>query len=347
MPAWRWLGRLFGAERRAAALAARGQAAAAFVESRLHQLSDPAKPSASDGTMEERILGALLAKGFRKYAVSAKQRAGIAEAVRRAVAVGAPIPLWFSFGGYKLWRFDEAPEADWAELFTLIHYASWLKPVAAIYPPGVVFDFASDAIVVERLNNIPKAETDAYAASFARVIARVAPLLPKNLAFRFFSVYEPAEFEPEFTGHLAAIRAQNGGRPAALGQWSAPSIELNVRPRAGQTDDPLWREKVYELLLAYNAMAKRSERLSGPDRIIVAPTRIEHRNCIPVGSTRASVAKFWTGVGALRPAADSFIEAVLSPSQLRKAAFDWVPVAVSGLEGRNFARLRILREEAR
>ena len=347
LPARGWLGRLFGGKRRAADLAARGQAASAFIEARLRQLAAPPSAPTREGSLEERLLAALLAKRFRKFSVTAKQHAGIAEAVRRAVAANAPVPLLFPFGGYKLWRFAEAPEADWAELFTLIHYANWLKPVAAIYPPGVVFDFASDAIVIERLNNIPRADTDAYAASLDRLIARIAPLLPANLVFRHFSVYEAADFEAEFAGHVAAIRARNGGKPPALGEWVAPSIELNVRPRPGQTDDPLWREKVFELMLAYNAMAKRAARLADPSFIVASPTRLENRNCIPIGTTRASVAKFWAGVGALQPAGESFVEVVLSPSQARKASFDWAPVAVPELPGRNFERLRILREARR
>ena len=353
MAPWEWIGRALRARPREAATndaptnEAIGPLAAAHIAARLRRLGEPVSAAAGDAAVEDRILSALLSKRFRKFAVSSRQRAGIEEAVRRNVRAGAPIRLWFPMGGYKLWRFDEAPEPDWAELFALIHCADWLKPVAALYPPGVVLEFASDAIIVERLNNLLPAETGAYARGFTALLEFVSRALPANLVFAevpIGSLYTPAEFEAEFARHLAAVRAKNGGKPPALWPKVGASIELNVRPRPRQTRDRLWREKVFELLLAYNAMERREQRISAPDRIVAWTNRLEHRNCIPIGSTKASVAKFWAGVGAIAPTDAGFIEAVLSPAQARGAPFAWAPVAITGLGGRNFRRVRVLHD---
>lgn len=343
-----WLKRLFGAPARSGEADERSRAVQAFVTARLGRLSMPielARPDA--GGIEARIFAALMSKRFRKKSVSPRQQAGIRESIRRCVARGAPLKLCLPFGGYKLWRFAEAPEADWAELFSIMHYANWLRPVALGYAPGVEFTFASDAIVLERISNIAPPETAAYATSFAALIEFLARFVPNNLVFSYMtfgSLYPPGAFEAELQEWVQESWARNGGKPPALSDPARRGIDLNVRLRPGQADDPEWREKVHIVHHAYYQMRKRSDYLRDPERIIVFPAPLSHENCIPVGSTRASIAKFWVGVGALRQRGGGFVETVLTPSQAAAARFDWVPVAIPGLPQRNFSRLRILTD---
>lgn len=343
-----WVRRLLRTSPRAGAESELGHAARAFVAERLSRLAAPVEPPAAGGDVAARIFSALMSKRFRKYSVKPERQAAIRAAIARCVERGAPIKLCLPFGGYKLWRFAEAPEADWAELFAIMHYARWLSPVALAYPPGIDFTFASDDIVVERINNIAKAETAAYAASFTALLDFVAGFAPKNLVFSLVTVgslYAAAEFEAELAAAVAAFTARNGGALPALGDWAKKGIDMNVRVRAEQADDPQWREKVHVVHQAYYEIPARRAYLADPERILVFPARLDTENCIPIGSTRASVAKFWVGVGALEKRKDSFVERVLSPAQAAAAQFDWAPVSIDGLSGRNFRRLRILREE--
>lgn len=94
----------------------------------------------------------LMSKKFRKYAVSPEYQNYIKQSVNKSISAGEPIKLTWPFGGYKLWRLAEAPEVDWAELFSLIYFTKWLKPVSEIYQPGVWLDFYSDDIVVEMMD---------------------------------------------------------------------------------------------------------------------------------------------------------------------------------------------------
>ena len=55
------------------------------------------------------------------------------------------------------------------------------------------------------------------------------------------------------------------------------------------------------------------------------------------------MAKFWVAVGALQPNGDSYYEVVLTPKQLEAATFDWEPVNIKGLAGKNFSRIRVLK----
>jgi hypothetical protein len=63
---------------------------------------------------------------------------------------------------------------------------------------------------------------------------------------------------------------------------------------------------------------------------------------IPIGTTKTSIAKFWVGVGALQRRQDTFIEIILTPSQIANTKYVWQSVGIKGLEGKNFAKIRVI-----
>jgi len=46
-------------------------------------------------------------------------------AIRLSIKENKPITILEMFGGNKLWRFEEAPEIDWAELFSLTYFMQY------------------------------------------------------------------------------------------------------------------------------------------------------------------------------------------------------------------------------
>jgi hypothetical protein len=72
------------------------------------------------------------------------------------------------------------------------------------------------------------------------------------------------------------------------------------------------------------------------------PTLFARNNVIAVGTTKASIVKFWVGAGALQRRDDAFIETILSPSQLQNAKTEWQPLSVHGLKGKNFSKIRVV-----
>ncbi len=313
-------------------------------------LSD-VKPT-NDKEMAEAVLKALMSKKFRKFSIPEKSQAIIRAAVEKNMANNEPIKISWPFGGYKLWRLEEAPEPDWAELFSIMYIARWLKPVCALYPKGVVFTFWVDEVVISRMNNIPQADLDAYQKTFADLLAFIRPWLPPNLQFEVFlerSQYESSEaFEAGLAAemeNLAQTRAEN---PQPLSEAARRSIEMNVRVTPEQAKDALWQEKVDLMHNAYYALQERQSRMRPPyvAENITAFTVFFEPNVIPIGSTKTSVAKFWVGVGALQRREGSFIETILSPSQLEAAKTIWEPVAIEGLRGNNFKKIRLTEQSS-
>lgn len=315
-----------------------------FIQKRLDQLR-PEKTGQSflsQDQLVDFIFKTIMSKKFRKFSVSEEYQKQVKEAIERSVSKNEPIQFVFVFGGYKLWRLEETPDVDWAELFALMYYAKWLKPIAEVYEPGLVFDFCSDEIIVGRMNNISEAETESYTNGFAMLLDFLRQYVPENMKFILTpvrSLYTPAEFEEDLKEKIALMEKKLGGLPA-LDERHKHMVEMNVRLKPGQDSDPLWREKVELMHQAYYTVSRRRPYARSKDKILVFCMPI--LNCIPVGTTKTSVAKFWVGVGALKPKADEYSEYVLTPSQLEGSKFEFVPVSIKGLSSKNFQKIRVL-----
>jgi hypothetical protein len=230
-----------------------------------------------------------------------------------------------------------------------MYYLRWLQPVYEMYPPGIRFLFRFDEVVIEKLNNITESETQAYRKSFDNLLAFIRPLIPPNMQLETFferSRYENYEaFEKELAVEIEALRAERAKNPSPLSSRTVAMIELNVRLKPGQADDPEWREKVDLAHIAYYALQNNKVhpvKHYEHEGIIAFPTVFEASNLIAVGTTKTSITKFWVGVGALKQKDGSYIETILSPSQLEKTKFSWEPVSIEGLEGKNFKQIRVI-----
>lgn len=298
--------------------------------------------------MVDYIFDSLMSKKFRKYSVPEKNKAIIRAAIEKNVLHNEPIAISWPFGGYKLWRLEEAPESDWAELFTLIYIARWLAPTCAVYTPGVTFTFWFDEVVISMMNNIPQDDLDTYRASFERLLAFIRPLLPDTMRFETFlerSQYVSTDaFVQELAVAMEDLRRARATNPQPLSDSAQRSIEMNVRVTPEQAADPLWKEKVDLMHYAYYNLQESKHTVRPPYALanITAFTTFFEPNVIPIGTTKTSIVKFWVGIGALQKRTDGFIETILSPSQLDTTHTTWEPVHIQGLGGKNFNRIRIV-----
>ncbi len=302
------------------------------------------KPNlSSKEALAEFIKKAILSKKFRKYSVDDAFLKSLNRAVNINLDKNEPIKFALPFGGYKLWRFEEFPEVDWAELFTLIYYTNWLKPILNNYEPGVWFDFSSDDAIVEILDNIPKKDTDAYANSFRKLINFMERFMPENMRFTITQVgsrYAKGEFEAELKEKMETLKNSIGGLPK-VSESERKMIDLNAKPRPGEKRDDVWYQKNKLLHDAYMTVSKRRPYYRTEDKLLAFTKKLP--NGVAIGTTKTSIAKFWVGVGVLKRRDDGFIESILSPDQLEKAEYEWQPVSIEGLNGKNFNRLRVVQ----
>ncbi len=294
--------------------------------------------------LEDAILAKVMSKKFRKLKAD-DEAVGIAKAaIKHAIEHKEPVKVGLLFGGNKLWRFGEAPEIDWAELFSFIYFLRWMKTIASVYEPGVHFDYYSQDISVETLNNVPRDETDRYQATFKAMLEWTKPYMPERVKVtyrRHADEYsDRSEYYKELEAGKEVVLAQNHGELPKLDEAQKLATGLNVKLRQGQDDDPLWREKVE---LEHQAIFKTKSLVPYlTDMTIIPSCPTPYPGLIATGSTKRSFAKFWAAVGALEKHDDSYSEIVLTPKQLAAADFEWEDVNIEGLQGKNFKKIRVI-----
>jgi len=315
-----------------------------YIESRLKALKEPAdfKEIKNKDELESEIFRLLMSKKFRKYSVNPEYLDHIHSAIKLSIDKNEPIKLTLVFGGYKLWRLPESPEVDWAELFSFIYYTNWLKPICEIYKPGVWFDFYSDDVILEIMDNIPKKDTERYVASFKGLLDFMGEYIPENLSLTINRVGDQYKSYDDFKKELEElkkkVKAELKGFPI-LTPEQVNLVDLNVKLAPGQDDDPKWREKVFLTHEGYVQVSERRPYYRTSDKIFIITRPIN--NSIAVGTTKRSVAKFWCGIGALEEKNDDYSMLILSPKQIETSDIKKEKINIDELEGKNFGEIKI------
>ncbi len=272
--------------------------------------------------LQENLYRLIMRKSFRKWALPADARDRIKTAVNICTAACKPLNFVFEFGGYKLWRLPSAPYPDLAEKYMLRHYAAYLKPIAELYEPGVCLYFASDDCVVERMNNIKTQALEIYAGAFQKCLDRIRPELPGNLKMSYVRLAELYPSRQELEDELQIAFADNMKKfetwPAEKKERMARRAVLNfcisgplaARDLSGMTQAEYDRRLIEGAVYhdAFEDCSKRRAFVLGPDKILLFCTPIPQ--AVAIGTTKASVTKFWTGVGIF----EDGLEKVLPPS---------------------------------
>ena len=316
-----------------------------YILSRINELAAPiVADDIGSEKLEDAIYAKVMSKKFRKLKPGKECVELTRKAIELCVKEGKPITIFQLFGGNKLWRFDEAPEVDWAELFSFIYFIQWCRLIASVNKPGVHYVYFSQDISVQSLNNLPRSETDRYSESFKAMLKWLEPYLPSNIKVSYERHYDLFENSDDYSKEIEEAKklvlASNDGKLPTLDDKQRAATELNVRLKPGQDDDPQWREKVE---LEHQAIFKTKtlqEPMNNPYKIWTCPTY--YPDSVVTGSTKRSLAKFWAAVGALEKDSEGFHEVVLTPKQLAEAKFDWEDISIEGLTGKNFKKIRII-----
>ena len=313
-----------------------------YIQQKLDKLKTQENTSIENNEeISDFIFKTIMSKKFRKY--SAKPE--LVESIKNAIQINTekkqPINLTFLHGAYKLWRLEESPEADWAELFASMYYTRWLKPICEIYKPGVWFDYFVDDLIVNKLDNIPFSEIESYVKSFQTVLDFLKLYQPKNMKMTITRVGDQFESPKAFYALLEENIKKVESTNPVFTQRQLEMVELNAKPTPEQLKDPQWREKIHIVHDAYIPTKTSPRYHYRPDKILVFNQPLPSGTVIAVGTTKTSIAKFWVGVGALKRFDDSYIEYIFSPKQLKEHTFTKEHVHIDGLDSKNFKNIRV------
>ena len=246
----------------------------------------------------------------------------------------------------KLWRLEESPDPDWAELFTLMYFTNWLKPICEVYEPGVWLDFFMDDLIIPKLNNIDVSDVRQYISLFNELLSFMKKYQPGNMKMTLTPVgsqFESEEaFDKSLNDNLEKLAEENLGVVPAIDERVKAMVELNVKPTDEQLKDQKWREKVWNIHTAYMTTKSEPGYHNSPDKIKAFTQPLSSGTTISVGTTKTSVAKFWVGIGALKKRGDEFIETILTLKQLDTIPTEKVEIHITGLKGKNFETIRVV-----
>ncbi len=303
--------------------------AAGYLRNRLERCSkyDLSDDERGELGLSEFLFKQIVSKKFRKWSIDDDTQQRIRKAIDLNVHANAPLKFTFPFGGYKLWRLQTAPEVDWAEFFTIAYYLTYLAPIAAAYTPGVLLSFCSDDIIIERMNNIPDANQESYASSFNILLDAFRMYFPTNVTVELRRVrdFYPDRrvYESELAANIEQFEKEFASLDPALLAEKEKSSALNIRwdglrDLTGLSDAEK-HEMIRHATVLHDAtcfVSKRKEFVRGEDKVVIFSNKI--RNCVPLGTTKSSRTKFWTGFGVLERRGDDFYDLVLSPDQYMK-----------------------------
>lgn len=320
-----------------------------YIESSLEQLAMPVEvvDNINASNINEILFRLLTTKKFRKYSLNDDYVAHIKKSIAASIEANEPIKVVFFGGCYKLWRLEESPEADWAEVFAYMYYTQWLKPICAVYKPGLWFDFLLDDYIVPRLNNISEEDVESYRASRDAVLSFVRPFQPANLTLTHTgegSLFTSREqYETSLDRSVSELAKTFPNGLPQLSEAERASVELNTRVTPEQQRDPLWREKVELLHRAYY-LARNETGYYAPEtnKIIAFTQPFAPGRPLAIGSTKDTVAKYWAGAGALKKTVNAYRPLVLSPKQLSGTESTWENTTFPQLSGKNFSRVRVV-----
>lgn len=290
----------------------------------------------------DEIFRLLMSKKFRKYSAKPELIEHIKNTIKTSINNNQPIKLVFPHGAYKLWRLEEAPNPDWAELFTVMYYTKWLKPICETYQPGIVFEYFVDDYILPIIDNITLKTVDIYINEYQKVLDFIKDYQPINFKMiitRFGDVYgSPEKFEKDLQKSVEKLSSTN----PVFTKENLKTTKLNACPTTEQLKDSKWCEKILLIHDAYMIIKKELGYTFNPEKIPVFCQSLPSGKYLIVGTTKTSIAKFWVGVGALKKRGGEFIEYILSPNQLETQKTTKENIYIKSLDSKNFSSIKIL-----
>ena len=277
---------------------------------------------------KELLMRRLTSGKFRKSSLDDDAKSQIASAVKFNLSTNEPLKLTYPFGGYKSWRVEGFPNADLAEFLTISYVVRFAKYLAECYEPGVIVQFTSDDVIIEKIDNYKKNDLDAYSETFAKIIEVFRPHLPNNVKLEYRRVVPDLYDKEEYLVDLEAAVASFNTTNNPLKDFKTDGFDFNFMVTGKEDFSSLSEQELRDLYKtlepyskAYLSIPRRRAFNRGEDKIVIFSQKIP--NSIDIGSTASSKAKFWAGTGIVEIGDDKMVDRILSPKQFTEYKKDF------------------------
>ncbi|MEO8581782.1 MAG: hypothetical protein ABI425_04405 [Patescibacteria group bacterium] len=322
-----------------------------LVQSSQHDITANEQQFLESRGLEDFIYSKLTSKKFRKSKMEGDCVTRTKEAIRLRIEKKEPISIVYPQGGYKLWRFPSSPTVDWAEFFNISYLVEYIAPIAKMYEHGVQITYYMHTLLMELHDNLTTEEIQAYVDSFDHLLIGISKYLPKNITIsilrdadlysrdEYFTALEEGKSlaEKEYNS-LPKIKTDDLARMANLNiKWDGK--EDWTKLTQAQKNEKVYLAALYEMA-ATSQLKRVGEKVKSPDNVLVFTKAA--KDFIGIGSTKASIAKYWVGFGVLQRKGDSFLPVILTPSQYEQAKkLDHTTVVVDLIQSQNFKEILV------
>lgn len=289
-----------------------------------YELSSNEEALIKTNGLEDFIFSKLASKKFRKSKMEPECVARTQEAIKLRIKEKEPITIVYPQGGYKLWRFPSSPTADWAEFFNIAFILEYIASVAKVYKPGVHIVYYMHTLLMELHDNLTTEEIRAYVDSFDQLLEQFRQHLPSNVTIsilRDADLYTRDEYFTALEEGKELAEKEYETLPKAKTDDLARMANLNIKwdgkedwTKLTQTqkDEKVYLAALYEMA-ATSQLKRVFEKVKSKNNVLVFTKAT--KDFIGIGSTKASIAKYWVGFGVLQQKDESFLPIILTPSQ--------------------------------
>lgn len=301
-------------------------------------------------------------KKFRRR-FTEKTHESVYTKVMQSIKNAQPVHFVVPFGGYKHAWNASSPEPDWAEFFHLMWMIEYFSPMLAAYKPGVILEYASEDMIISRMDNYPQKSIDTYAEKFQELIAWCNERCPQNLDIRYFRVADKFD-------RAEVLRRVESLLPERRKAFATLSPEVKERELRRSSRSVLWDG---EDDLTQLSSAEKDQRIIDSRLIELAYYEVEgspeflgeyywndnhictcfsfglsHDNDIfqdlTVSSAYGSIVDYWIGRGVLDCRTNKWHPLIVSDTQYRNlgAALRTIPITVDLPSLKNLHTLEII-----
>ncbi len=233
-----------------------------------------------------------------------------------------PIHIVFPFGAYKKWNLPTYPGIDWAELINIKYLIQYLSSVSEAYKKGVIIEYYSVELFVEKNNHLPQKDIDFYEKEFRLLMEMLQKYAPKGIQLKYTNLREEI-------AQKEALKAVDIKVEELRKDWgSLPNEEKQIKIKRAKVNciadpsEPDYDKKIIEAVFVHDAFCSECWTKDGKVLWINKPDMVTIGNSytgswgIHIKSSRSSRVNFWIGYGAFIEKENSFIPTILTYSQL-------------------------------
>ena len=282
----------------------------------------------TDEQLKSIICKQLFLKKYRKYKISEEVVNQIKEQVTYIIDNKLPFIFTPAFGGYKHFWTDSYPYTDWAEIFNLNFLFEYLRPIIEHYKYGVVIEYESEEIIIEKINNMPQSSLNEYTNCWKEIIKYYNGLLPKNVKLKYTLASETytkeqlyKEMNKRYTKFTKLFDTYDDK------DYRLSKASTNIMWNGKENLEKLTEEEKKEFIKESRILDEtfldtdfdlRKDFFFTKNRILICFSFglwPEGAEAIHIGSCSTSMVDFWTGIGILEVRDDSTKPRIISKKQ--------------------------------